>query len=153
MMAQRAWPSRFALLAVLAAAGCACRLDLPQTTISSADTFLDVEIAADPHARACGLAYRDHLPEAQGMLFVLPEPTEVAFWMGETRMPLSIAFLSEQGEVLEIRQARPSQRRERYRSPGPARYVVEANIGWFERNRITAGTVFDIQLPESVEVR
>ena len=99
MMAQRAWPLRFALLYALAAAGCACRLDLPQTTIAAVDTFLEVEIAADPHARACGLAYRDHLPDEWGMLFVLPEPKEVEFWMGATRMPLSIAFLDEEGQV------------------------------------------------------
>ena len=61
------------------------------------------------------------------MLFVLPESMEVEFWMGETRMPLSIAFLDEEGEVLDIQQTRPAQRRERYRSPAPARYAVEVN--------------------------
>ena len=134
-------------LALVGLSGCVCRLDLPETAVSVEDAQLAVEIAATPHARACGLAYRDHLPADRGMLFVLPEPTELSFWMANTRMPLSIAFLDEERRVISLQNAQPSQRKRRYRSPAPASYVIEASPDWFARHDVGEGDVFSFRLP------
>jgi uncharacterized membrane protein (UPF0127 family) len=141
------------ILMLLALAGCVCSRPLPETAIPVNDTLLDLEIAADHTARACGLAYRESLPADRGMLFVMAEPTEFVLWMRDTKMPLSIAFLDEQGRILNIQDAQPAQRRERYSSPADTRYAIEVNRGWFERHQVEVGDTLEIDLPASLRVR
>lgn len=82
------------------------------------------------------------------MLFVFPRPEPLTFWMKDTYIPLSIAFLDDEGRILNIEQMRPIQTREVYHSSGPSRYALEVNEGWFERHGIRAGDW--VELPEAV---
>ena len=138
---------------LLGNAGCVCSAHLPETSLTVDHTQLELEVASTPKDRACGLAYRSELKAHRGMLFVVPEPTDLEFWMGNTRLPLSIAFLDDNGQVLSISDARPLQRHEHYRSPAPARYAIEVNVGWFEEHGVSVGDLLSIELPEGLSVR
>jgi len=124
--------SRFCLIAgLLLAGGCVCARPLPEVSVCTKGTILTLEVAANPTARACGLSYRKSLAPDHGMLFVVPEPEALQFWMRDTRIPLSIAFLNQAGQVLDIQEAKPAQRREHYVAPVPVTYAIEVNAGWF----------------------
>jgi uncharacterized protein len=131
----------------------ACPLELPSAQISIKGRALTVELAATPAARACGLSHRDHLPQNTGMLFIFPAPRPLTFWMKDTRIPLSIAFLDDSGEILEIQTMVPMQTEPLYHSPGPAKYALEVNQGWFERHGIAAGDRVVLELPLVIDIK
>jgi uncharacterized membrane protein (UPF0127 family) len=108
---------------------------------------LTVELARTPAERSRGLSLRNELPEDGGMLFVYPEETESAFWMKDTFIPLSIAFIAEGGAILDIQAMEPLSV-ELHRPPGPFRYGLEVNQGWFGRNGFEVGDRVDV--PEAV---
>ena len=66
------------------------------------EVFVDVEIAQTPEQRAEGLMNRDSLPDDAGMMFMFFEPTTSGFWMKNTRIPLSIAFVDEEQTIVKI---------------------------------------------------
>ncbi|MEX0801469.1 MAG: DUF192 domain-containing protein [Dehalococcoidia bacterium] len=94
---------------------------------------LEVEIADEPQERAPGLMFREELPEDAGMLFVFPGDTQVGFWMKDTTIPFSIAFIAAEGTILDVRDMEPLSE-ELTRAPGPYRYALEVNQGWFQRH-------------------
>lgn len=98
-----------------------------------------VEVADRPETRQTGLMYRRQLPEDEGMLFVFEEPETLSFWMKNTYIPLDIAFISTDGEILNIEAMKPLDEGPRYRSKAPARYAIEANQGWFAGKGIRPG--------------
>ena len=103
---------------------------------------LMVEIANRPKARAQGLMGRERLGENAGMLFVYKGDARRFFWMKNTRIPLSIAFIDKSGEVLEIihlQPHKPGTRVPSYRSRNKVRRVLEVNQGWFLRNGFGLG--------------
>ncbi len=102
-------------------------------------TPLRVEVAATPEKQERGLMFRQSLPEDEGMLFVFKEPQELTFWMRNTLIPLDIAFVSADGVILNIHQAKPLDESIQYRSAGSAKYVIETNQGWFARHGIQPG--------------
>ncbi len=108
------------------------------TTTDGEDVELLVEIADAPDERARGLMLRESMPEDHGMLFVFEAETKAGFWMKDTLIPLSIAFISATGIVVDILDMEPLSEQLRY-SAQPYAYAVEANRGWFQRNRIEAG--------------
>jgi uncharacterized protein len=112
---------------------------LETTTISVGGVPLVVEVADDPVERAMGLMYRDFLPDDRGMLFVFPDEAARAFWMKNTRIPLSIAFADGTGTIVTIMDMFPDDGRARYRSGAPARYALEVNRGWFAMRGIKPG--------------
>ena len=93
----------------------ACPLELPVAAISIKGHPLEVELASTPEARACGLSNRIKLPENHGMLFIYPTLGPRTFWMKDTHIPLSLAFLNDSGLILSIRQMAPMQTEPRYR--------------------------------------
>jgi uncharacterized membrane protein (UPF0127 family) len=117
----------------------ACPLELPTATVSINGHRLIVELAASPRSRTCGLSKRSTLDENQGMLFAYPRSDLRTFWMKDTWIPLSIAFLDESGKILNIEIMSPDQTEKRYRSIRPARFVLEVNQGWFRLRGIKAG--------------
>jgi uncharacterized membrane protein (UPF0127 family) len=123
-----------------------CPLTLAETTVKIKDRKLTVEVAIAPKARGCGLSRRFHLPIDRGMLFVYNSPTPLHYWMKDTFIPLSIAFLDAAGRIISIQQMAPNQTSERYQSPKPAQYALEVNRGWFETNLIAVGdtVLFDL---------
>lgn len=123
--------------------GTACPLLLPFSTININGVNLSVEIASTSEARRCGLSNRNTLPENRGMLFVYPESSSLKFWMKDTLLPLSIAFLDYSGRIISIQDMSPMQSTKRYRSPDPAKYAIEVNKGWFTRHQIQIGDVME----------
>lgn len=117
----------------------ACPLELPSTAVSINGHDLVVELAATPQSHACGLSKRPALKENQGMLFVYPRSEPRTFWMKDTWIPLSIAFLDDSGVIINIARMSPDQTEERYHSRQPAAYVLEVNQGWFRLHGIKAG--------------
>jgi hypothetical protein len=130
-----------------------CPIELPFISAIVEGHLLQVEVAATPEARSCGLSRRTSLPADQGMLFVYPEPRLLSFWMKDTQIPLSIVFLDEAGRILSIQSMVPMQVGQRYRSPQPACYALEVNQGWFRQHEIEAGDVVRFQLPQVLNIR
>jgi uncharacterized membrane protein (UPF0127 family) len=100
--------------------------------------YLYLEIADTEAARTKGLMHRRQLPAGQGMLFAFDYDQTLDFWMKNTYIPLSIAFIDRYGVINEIRDMRPLDTTV-IRSQMPARYAVEANQGWFAAHNITKG--------------
>lgn len=123
----------------------ACPLELPTTCISINGHDLVVELAATPQSRACGLSRRPALDENHGMLFVYPRSGPRTFWMKDTWIPLSIAFLDDSGTIINIEIMSPDQTEKRYRSSRPALFALEVNQGWFRLHGIKAGDKVDLR--------
>jgi len=86
--------------------------------------------------------HRAGLPEDAGMLFIYPEASKLSFWMKNTRIPLSIAFISEKGvitEILDMDPPRPGQEPPVYTSREANRYALEVNQGWFRKKGVGPG--------------
>ena len=96
------------------------------------------EVADTPEKRMLGLSRRASLPQDGGMLFVFGETVSYPFWMKDTYIPLSIAFISEEGLMVDIQDMEPLSERSHY-STQPYRYALEANQGFFQRNGIAVG--------------
>jgi uncharacterized membrane protein (UPF0127 family) len=113
---------------------------------------LQAEVAADPMSRARGLMFRRALGENEGMLFVFPRDERASFYMRNTYIPLSIAFLDRTATILNIEEMRPLDERPRS-ARGLVRYALEARAGWFERRRIRPGDRLAFELPPRLTVR
>ena len=98
-----------------------------------------LEVAADEASRARGLMNRKKLDRDRGMIFIYPEDRVMKFWMKDTYIPLSIAFLKADGTVVNIEKMRPLVKDPPYISRGLCRYAVEMNQGWFEEHGIREG--------------
>ena len=131
----------------------ACSQALPFTEIKVRGHALSVEIAANPTARTCGLSQRAKLPENNGMLFVFPTARHASFWMKDTQISLSIAFLDDDGRIISIQKMAPLDVEKRYRSGRPVRYALEVNQGWFVQHRIRVGDMVELQLPAMLDIR
>jgi len=107
-------------------------------TGSGVRPLLYVEVADSAEERAQGLMRRESLPEDTGMLFVWPEDTESGFWMKDTLVPLSIAFVDAGGTIVDIQDMAPLDETLHY-SASPYRYAIEAGQGWFAENGIAVG--------------
>ena len=131
------------ILASFVQTAIACNENLPVSSISIKGHTLTVELADTPSERACGLSRRSSLKATQGMLFIYPSPRSLSYWMKDTKMPLSIAFIDDTGRIVSIQKMAPMQIAERYRSPKPVRYALEVNQGWFSKHNISVGDVVD----------
>lgn len=107
------------------------------------DKALDCEIALDEETRRTGLMFREpgQFTENQGMLFVWRRTELQRFHMKNTKIPLSIAFISEEGEILQIEDMKPYDERLTL-SKMRVRYALEVNKGWFRNNGIEVGDKF-----------
>ncbi len=125
----------------------ACPYQLPRGMVTINGQVLSVEIAHTPDTRTCGLSNRQALVENTGMLFLFPDTRPRSFWMKDTFMPLSIAFLDEAGKILRIHDMQANQTRITYPSSEPARYALEVNQGWFNLHDIKPGDSVEFNLP------
>ena len=98
-----------------------------------------VELARRPDEQTRGLMFRRTLGEDEGMLFVYDSPRLLSFWMKNTRIQLSIAFVDGEGKITQIEKMRPYDSLDRYRSKVPVQYALEMNQDWFEENGIEVG--------------
>lgn len=102
------------------------------------ETVLHVEVADRDQTRQRGLMFRDSLPEDRGMLFIYPEARHLSFWMKNTRIPLDIAFLADDGTILQISAMQPYDENTTT-STAPVHYALEVNQGWFDRHSVVRG--------------
>ena len=140
-------PTMFPRLAVLLALACAvlsnasaqdAQLDLPRTRLSAGMYQIDAQVAATPRQREIGLMNRQEMPQAEGMLFVFEQPATQCFWMKNTLLPLSAAFVADDGTIVNIEDMAP-QTLDSHCSVKPVRFVLEMNKGWFAKKGIKAG--------------
>jgi uncharacterized membrane protein (UPF0127 family) len=108
-------------------------------TIYLGDVRLRVEVEDTPAGRRRGLMYRRKLPRNQGMLFVFEEPDFHAFWMKDTYIPLSIAFVSEEMEIVQIDSMFPRDVLNHRFPEERVKYAIEVNQGWFYRHGVKVG--------------
>jgi len=108
---------------------------------------LTVEVPRTYEEFSRGLMFRESLPEDRGMLFVFGEDTQTGFWMKDTSIALSIAFIAEDGTILDIQEMEPLST-EAYQPLGPYRYALEVNQGWFRRHGFGPGD--RVEVPDSV---
>jgi len=106
-----------------------------------------VEIACTPETRERGLMFRKNLPRDQGMLFVYPSERYLSFWMKNTFIPLSAAFIRADGWICQIEKMQPLTLT-RHLSKMPVKYVLEMNQGWFERNGVSVGDY--VEIPDDI---
>ena len=99
---------------------------------------ITAELARTDTERSRGLMFRKKLPDGEGMLFVYSRDERMSFWMKNTSLPLSIAFISKTGEIIDILDMTPF-RTTPVQSSRSVRYALEVPHGWFARNGILAG--------------
>jgi uncharacterized membrane protein (UPF0127 family) len=132
---------RTALLAisfVISSPGWAQQPQLPLLELSAGMHRIEAEVAATPESRQTGMMLRTSMPSHRGMLFVFPEPSKHCMWMRNTLVPLSVAFLDEKGQILNIEDMQP-RTEDNHCSAKPARYALEMNLGWFRTRGVGAG--------------
>ena len=112
---------------------------LPAIRLNAGIHVIRAEVAESPDQRSIGLMHRDSMPSNDGMLFVFEQAAVQCFWMKNTRLPLSIAFLSDDGEVINIEAMAP-QTLNSHCSKKPVRLALEMNAGWFDKRGIKAGS-------------
>jgi uncharacterized membrane protein (UPF0127 family) len=112
----------------------------------SARFELTVELARRPSEKEAGLMFRKVLAAGEGMLFVYDRDQVMTFWMKNTSLPLSIAFIAHDGRITEIRGMEPFSLRH-VRSKRSVRYALEVPLGWFDAAGITVGDRLIIESP------
>lgn len=103
---------------------------------------IQAEAAATPAQREQGLMFREKMGANEGMVFLFGTPTTVCMWMKNTLIPLSVAFIDEQGKIVNIADMQP-QSTESHCGDKPVKYALEMNQGWFKQKNIKPGTVVD----------
>ena len=114
------------------------QLDLPRVKISAGMHLINAQVAATPEQRATGLMFRQEMPQGEGMLFIFEEATPQCFWMKNTLLPLTAAFVADDGTIINLANMKP-QTTDSHCSAKPVRYVLEMNLGWFEKKGLKAG--------------
>ena len=115
------------------------QLDLERVKLTSGMHRIDAQVAATPEQRQTGLMHRKNMPQHEGMIFVFDQPAKQCFWMKNTLIPLSTAFLSDDGTIVNIEDMKPLVL-DGHCSAQPVRYVLEMNKGWFAKKGIKAGS-------------
>jgi uncharacterized membrane protein (UPF0127 family) len=112
---------------------------LPSIPLGAGMHVIRAEVAQSPEQRATGMMHRTTMGANEGMLFVFEEANPQCFWMKNTLLPLSIAFIGDDGTIINIAEMKP-QALESHCSTKPVRYALEMNQGWFAKRGIKAGS-------------
>ncbi len=113
--------------------------DLPRVRLTAGMYQIDAQVALTHQQRATGLMFRREMPQHEGMLFVFEQPAGQCFWMKNTLLPLTAAFVADDGTIVNLADMKP-QTTDSHCSAQPVRYVLEMNQGWFAKRGIKAGT-------------
>ncbi len=114
------------------------QMNLARTQLSAGMHLLDVQVAQTPQERQIGLMFRKDMPQHEGMLFVFEQPASQCFWMRNTLLPLTAAFVADDGTIVNLADMKP-QSDDSHCSAKPVRYVLEMHQGWFAKRNIKAG--------------
>jgi uncharacterized protein len=123
---------------LLALAAAPASAQMPRMELNAGFYRIEAEVAATQPDRMQGLMQRRSMPANQGMLFVFPQADRHCMWMRNTLLPLSVAFLDEQGRILNIEDMKP-QTDTSHCAAAPARFALEMNVGWFAGKGLEAG--------------
>lgn len=115
---------------------------------------ITVELAQTPSQQEKGLMYRDGLEDNKGMLFIFNKEEELSFWMKNTYIDLSIAYINEKLKIVDVQEMKatsPIEMRspKTYPSKKPAMYALEMPKGWFKKNNIIVGQ--SLKLPKKTK--
>lgn len=102
---------------------------------------LVTEVARQPKEVETGMMWRTSMAENEGMLFVFAQPHRASFWMKNTLVPLSCAYIDEHGVILEIHDMQPRNLKPIVASTDKVQFVLEVKQGWFVRNKVGVDTV------------
>lgn len=144
---RRHWVIVFVGVCLTWTAGCHGRKGAHYAAIRVAGHPVRVEIADNNALREQGLMFRESLPADHGMLFVYDYPEVLSFYMKNTSIPLSIAFIDSRGKIIRIADMKPFDLAT-HSSIMPARFALETNQGWFDRRGVKAGD--HVEMPESI---
>jgi uncharacterized membrane protein (UPF0127 family) len=111
---------------------------LPSITLNAGMHLIQAEVAQTPEQRSTGLMFRTTMGTNEGMLFAFEDSGQQCFWMKNTLLPLSVAFVADDGSVVNIENMKP-QTLDSHCSTKPVRFVLEMNDGWFAKRGIKPG--------------
>lgn len=114
--------------------------ELPRVLLQAGMYQIQAQVASTPEQRAIGLMNRPDMPQHEGMLFVFDQPQVQCFWMKNTLMPLTAAFIADDGSIVNLADMKP-QTTDAHCSDKPVRYVLEMKQGWFATKQIRKGYV------------
>jgi uncharacterized membrane protein (UPF0127 family) len=114
------------------------QMGLARTTLTAGMHRLDVQLAQTPDQRQIGLMWRKDMPVHEGMLFVFEQASTQCFWMRNTLIPLTAAFVEDDGTIVNLADMQP-QSDDSHCSSKPVRFVLEMNQGWFTKRQIKPG--------------
>lgn len=114
------------------------QLDLPRVALQAGLYRIEAQVAQTEAQREIGLMYRASMPEHEGMLFIFERAQPYCFWMKNTVLPLSIAFIGDDGRVVNIAEMQ-AQSTQTHCAAQPVRYALEMNQGWFAKRRLAQG--------------
>jgi uncharacterized membrane protein (UPF0127 family) len=146
-----------ALVLQLAIATVACaRLPvqepLPTIILRIGPTSVKAEVADEIDERTIGLMGREELAEGKGMLFVFREPQPMGFWMKNTLVPLSVAYINAAGVIREIHDMQPHDENPAQSAFRDLLYALEVPQGWFQKNKILPGDrITGLPSPETAQ--
>jgi hypothetical protein len=113
---------------------------LPVITLQIGHETIQTEVASTPASQQLGLMFRKSMPNDAGMLFVFDQKAGHCFWMRNTELPLAIAFIDDDGKIVNIDEMKP-QTDDNHCPSRAVRYALEMNTGWFSQHQIAAGQV------------
>lgn len=111
---------------------------MPHIDLTAGFYRIDAEVAATPELRSQGLMHRKSMGVNQGMLFAFDHKDRYCMWMRNTLIPLSVAFLSEDGSIINIEDMQP-QTENNHCASAPAAFALEMNLGWFAQKGLKPG--------------
>lgn len=137
------WPLWAAALACLPALAWAegapqPQMNLPRVRLTVGVHRIDAQLASTDAQRATGLMHRRDMPPHEGMLFVFEQPGVQCFWMRNTLIPLTAAFVADDGSIVNLADMQPLDESS-HCSARPVRYVLEMNQGWFSQRHVQPG--------------
>jgi uncharacterized membrane protein (UPF0127 family) len=121
------------------------QLNLPRTTLTTQEHVITAQLAETPMQRNIGLMFRHAMPLNEGMLFAFEKAAIQCFWMKNTLLPLSIAFIADDGTISNLANMEPRST-EQHCATMPVRFALEMNQGWFAQNHVDAGDVIQSHL-------
>lgn len=113
---------------------------LPRIELSAGMHLIQAQVAALPEERQIGLMHRQEMPTSEGMLFIFEHVGKQCFWMKNTLLPLTAAFIADDGTIVNMADMEP-QSLESHCSAKPVRFVLEMNQGWFAKKGIKTGSL------------
>jgi uncharacterized membrane protein (UPF0127 family) len=114
------------------------QMNLPRVTLKAGMHLIDTQVAATQDQHAIGLMHRREMPQHEGMLFIFEKPSKLCFWMKNTLIPLTAAFVADDGTIVNLEDMKP-QTTDSHCAAKSVRYVLEMNQGWFAKKGLKPG--------------